>query len=54
MNTNGEINEESVERVRHKHIPAVTVKSHTDADTWPNDASYHFDELMNMMDKFKK
>ena len=54
MITHVEINDDSVEGVRHKHFPAFSVQFHPDAAPGPHDASYLFDDFMDLMDNFKK
>ena len=54
MITHVEINDDSVEGLRHKHFPAFSVQFHPDAAPGPHDASYLFDDFMDLMDNFKK
>lgn len=54
MITHIEINDESIEGVRHRHYPAFSVQFHPDAAPGPHDASYLFDEFMDMIDAFQK
>ncbi|QLF89813.1 carbamoyl phosphate synthase small subunit [Lactococcus lactis] len=54
MITHVEINDDSVEGVRHKHFPAFSVQFHPDAAPGPHDASYLFDDFIDLMDNFKK
>lgn len=51
--THEEINDLSVEGVRHKHHPAFSVQFHPDAAPGPHDASYLFDEFMDLIDAFQ-
>lgn len=53
MVTHIEINDESVEGLRHKRFPAFSVQFHPDAAPGPHDASYLFDDFMEMIDNFK-
>ena len=48
--THEEINDKSVEGVRHRDYPAFSVQFHPDAAPGPHDADYLFDEFMEMMD----
>ena len=48
--THEEINDRSVEGVRHRDYPAFSVQFHPDAAPGPHDADYLFDEFMEMMD----
>ncbi|WP_285120273.1 carbamoyl phosphate synthase small subunit [Lactococcus petauri] len=50
--THVEINDASIEGVRHKRYPAFSVQFHPDAAPGPHDASYLFDDFMDMMDKY--
>lgn len=52
--THEEINDKSVEGVRHRYYPAFSVQFHPDAAPGPHDASYLFDEFMEMMDTFQE
>lgn len=54
MITHEEINDKSVEGVRHKYLPGFSVQFHPDAAPGPHDASYLFDEFMDLMDSFKQ
>lgn len=54
MITHIEINDQSIEGVRHRHYPAFSVQFHPDAAPGPHDASYLFDDFMDLMDNFKK
>ncbi|HEL2056936.1 TPA: glutamine-hydrolyzing carbamoyl-phosphate synthase small subunit [Streptococcus suis] len=53
MITHEEINDKSVEGVRHRHYPAFSVQFHPDAAPGPHDASYLFDEFMDLIDAFQ-
>ena len=48
------INDKSVEGVRHRYQPAFSVQYHPDAAPGPHDASYLFDEFIEMMEAFKQ
>lgn len=50
--THEEINDKTVEGVRHKYYPAFSVQFHPDAAPGPHDTSYLFDEFINMIDDF--
>ncbi|GBG96380.1 carbamoyl phosphate synthase small subunit [Lactococcus termiticola] len=52
--THEEINDRSIEGLRHTRYPAFSVQFHPDAAPGPHDASYLFDDFMLMMDDFKK
>ena len=51
--THEEINDRSVEGVRHRSYPAFSVQFHPDAAPGPHDASYLFDQFMEMIDQFQ-
>ena len=51
--THEEINDKSVEGVRHRYQPGFSVQYHPDAAPGPHDASYLFDEFIEMMEAFK-
>ena len=52
--THEEINDKSVEGVRHRYLPGFSVQFHPDAAPGPHDASYLFDEFIEMMEAFKQ
>jgi len=52
--THIEINDGSVEGLRHRYYPAFSVQYHPDAAPGPHDASSLFDDFMQLMDNFKK
>jgi carbamoyl-phosphate synthase small subunit len=52
--THTEVNDGSVEGVRHRHFPAFSVQYHPDAAPGPHDADHLFDEFMEMMDAWKE
>ena len=49
--THEEINDKSIEGVRHRYYPAFSVQYHPDAAPGPHDASYLFDEFLELIDK---
>ncbi|GAF41364.1 carbamoyl-phosphate synthase, small subunit [Agrilactobacillus composti DSM 18527 = JCM 14202] len=53
MITHEEINDHSVEGLRHRFYPAFSVQFHPDAAPGPHDAHHLFDEFMEMIDAFK-
>lgn len=53
MITHEEINDKSVEGVRHRFLPAFSVQFHPDAAPGPHDASYLFDEFLELIDAFQ-
>lgn len=48
--THMEINDHTVEGLRHKQFPAFSVQFHPDAAPGPHDAVHLFDEFMELMD----
>lgn len=50
--THEEINDHTVEGLRHRLYPAFSVQFHPDAAPGPHDADHLFDEFMEMMDAF--
>ncbi|CAM3318555.1 carbamoyl phosphate synthase small subunit [Vagococcus fessus] len=52
--THREINDETVEGLKHKNYPAFTVQFHPDAAPGPTDALYLFDNFMDLMDTWKE
>ncbi|MGX7058907.1 carbamoyl phosphate synthase small subunit [Vagococcus humatus] len=52
--THREINDQTIEGVRHKQFPAFTVQFHPDAAPGPHDAVHLFDEFMEMIDAWKE
>lgn len=54
MVTHEEINDGTIEGLRHKDFPAFTVQFHPDAAPGPHDGLYIFDEFMDLMDAWKE
>ena len=52
--THVEINDGTIEGVRHRHYPAFSVQFHPDAAPGPHDALYLFDEFIEMMEAWKE
>lgn len=49
-----EINDDTIEGLRHRSLPAFSVQFHPDATPGPHDAAYLFDEFIAMMTQFKQ
>ncbi|PCS01568.1 carbamoyl-phosphate synthase small subunit [Lactococcus fujiensis JCM 16395] len=49
--THEEINDHSIEGIRHRNYPAFSVQFHPDAAPGPHDASYLFDDFMDLIDQ---
>lgn len=47
------LNDNTVEGIRHKTFPAFSVQYHPEAAPGPNDAKYFFDEFAEMIDDFQ-
>jgi len=54
MITHLEINDHTVEGIRHRYLPAFSVQFHPDATPGPHDGVHLFDEFMEMMDTWKE
>ncbi|MFD1318602.1 carbamoyl phosphate synthase small subunit [Loigolactobacillus zhaoyuanensis] len=52
--THIEINDQTIEGLRHRNYPAFSVQFHPDATPGPHDATHLFDEFMEMIDAFAK
>lgn len=52
--THIELNDGTVEGIRHRQFPAFTVQFHPDAAPGPHDALHLFDEFMELMDAWKE
>lgn len=48
------LNDDTVEGLRHKTLPAFSVQYHPEARPGPSDSNYLFDEFMTMMKEFKE
>ncbi|WP_125605721.1 carbamoyl phosphate synthase small subunit [Lapidilactobacillus bayanensis] len=51
--THEEINDQTVEGLRHRQYPAFSVQYHPDAAPGPHDAAHLFDEFMDLIDVHK-
>lgn len=54
MVTHVEVNDGTIEGVRHRNYPAFSVQYHPDAAPGPHDGVHLFDEFMEMMDAWKE
>ncbi len=52
--THSEINDDTVEGLAYKKHPSFSVQFHPDATPGPHDATYLFDEFMDLMDREKE
>jgi len=48
------LNDQSLEGMRHRWLPIFSVQYHPEASAGPHDASYLFDEFITLMDKYSK
>jgi carbamoyl-phosphate synthase small subunit len=48
------LNDQTVEGVRHKELPIFTVQYHPEANPGPKDSAYLFDEFIKVMEEWKK
>ena len=46
------LNDNTLEGLRHKHLPAFSAQYHPEASPGPHDAGYLFDTFRQMMDEF--
>ncbi|BBD15388.1 carbamoyl phosphate synthase small subunit [Melissococcus plutonius] len=54
MITHEEVNDGSVEGIKHRQYPAFSVQFHPDAAPGPHDAIHLFDEFMELIDAWKE
>lgn len=54
MITHVEVNDMSVEGIRHKYYPAFSVQFHPDAAPGPHDTLHLFDDFMDLIDGWKE
>ena len=48
------LNDQSLEGMRHRRLPAFSVQYHPEASAGPHDAAYLFDEFIALMEKYSK
>ena len=46
------LNDQSLEGMRHKDLPVFSVQYHPEASAGPHDAAYLFDEFISLMEKY--
>ncbi len=54
MITHVEVNDETIEGIRHRKFPAFSVQFHPDAAPGPHDAVHLFDEFIELMEAWKE
>jgi carbamoyl-phosphate synthase small subunit len=52
--THMNLNDQTLEGLRHKSLPLFSVQYHPEASPGPHDSSYLFDQFMKMMEDFRK
>jgi len=52
--THVNLNDDSIEGIRHKILPAMCVQYHPEASPGPHDSRYLFDDFLNMIKRNKK
>ena len=52
--THRNLNDDTLEGLRHKTLPLFSVQYHPEASPGPHDSAYLFDRFVNLMDEFKK
>ncbi|MDG2449175.1 MAG: gamma-glutamyl-gamma-aminobutyrate hydrolase family protein, partial [Saprospiraceae bacterium] len=52
--THVNLNDDSIEGIKHKILPAMCVQYHPEASPGPHDSRYLFDEFLNMIKRNKK
>ena len=48
------LNDQSLEGMRHRWLPVFSVQYHPEASAGPHDAAYLFDEFITLMEKYSK
>jgi len=48
------LNDQSLEGMRHRRLPVFSVQYHPEASAGPHDAAYLFDEFITLMEKYSK
>jgi carbamoyl-phosphate synthase small subunit len=48
------LNDQSLEGMRHRRLPVFSVQYHPEASAGPHDAAYLFDEFIRLMEKYSR
>jgi carbamoyl-phosphate synthase small subunit len=48
------LNDQSLEGMRHRRLPVFSVQYHPEASAGPHDSAYLFDEFMTLMEQYSK
>jgi carbamoyl-phosphate synthase small subunit len=48
------LNDQTLEGMEHKRLPAFSVQYHPEASPGPHDASYLFDHFLSLMERNRK
>jgi carbamoyl-phosphate synthase small subunit len=48
------LNDQSLEGMRHRRLPVFSVQYHPEASAGPHDSAYLFDEFITLMDRYSK
>ncbi len=52
--THRNLNDDTLEGLRHRNMPLFSVQYHPEASPGPHDSAYLFDRFVNMMEEFRK
>jgi carbamoyl-phosphate synthase small subunit len=52
--THRNLNDDTLEGLRHRNLPLFSVQYHHEASPGPHDSAYLFDRFVNMMEEFRK
>ena len=47
------LNDDTLEGLRHRNMPLFSVQYHPEASPGPHDSAYLFDQFVNMMEEFR-
>ncbi len=52
--THKNLNDDTLEGLRHRNMPLFSVQYHPEASPGPHDSAYLFDQFVKMMEEFRK